>query len=79
MELMMVYIQLPLDPGLYNVDFHRRGEDFHRRFATQSVTLSSMIGARGLRGHLAALADRVSHVAKSWRAPRSPKAETPDE
>lgn len=79
MVLMMDYIQWSLDRGLAKVDFLCGGEDFKRRFATQSVTLSSMIGARGLRGHLAALADRVNHVSKSWRAQPQPKAETPDE
>jgi hypothetical protein len=38
-----------------------------------------MMGARGLRGHLAALADQVSHVSKSWRTRRQLKAEAPDE
>ncbi|WP_245317951.1 MULTISPECIES: GNAT family N-acetyltransferase [unclassified Mesorhizobium] len=79
MVLMMDYIQWSLDRGLAKVDFLCGGEDFKRRFATQSVRLSSMIGARGLRGHLAALADRAVHVTKSWRAQRQPKAQTPDQ
>ncbi|BCG88877.1 acetyltransferase [Mesorhizobium sp. 113-3-9] len=79
MVLMMDYIQWSLDRGLAKVDFLCGGEDFKRRFATESVTLWSMMGARGLRGHLAALADHANHVAKSWRERRQPKAETPDE
>jgi len=79
MVLMMDYIQWSLDRGLAKVDFLCGGGDIKRHIATKSVTLSSMISARGLRGHLAALADHVNHVAKTWRAPRSPKAETPDE
>ncbi|MBN9219720.1 MAG: GNAT family N-acetyltransferase [Mesorhizobium sp.] len=79
MVLMMDYIQWSLDRGLAKVDFLCGGEDFKRRFATQSVTLSSMIGARGLRGHLAAMADHVNHVSKSWRVQPQPKAETSDE
>ncbi|TPK90832.1 GNAT family N-acetyltransferase [Mesorhizobium sp. B2-4-17] len=79
MVLMIDYIQWSLDRGLAKVDFLCGGEDFKRRFATQSVTLWSMMGARGLRGHLAALADHANHVAKSWRPQRQPKAETPDE
>ncbi|TPJ66502.1 GNAT family N-acetyltransferase [Mesorhizobium sp. B2-7-1] len=79
MVLMMDYIQWSFDRGLATIDFLCGGEDFKRRFATQSVTLSSMMGARGLRGNLAALADQVSHVSKSWRTRRQPKAEAPDE
>ncbi|TPL90191.1 GNAT family N-acetyltransferase [Mesorhizobium sp. B2-3-12] len=77
MVLMMDYIQWSLDRGLATIDFLCGGEDFKRRFATQSVALSSMMGARGLRGHLAALADQVSHVSKSWRTRRQPKADAP--
>ncbi|ESY83956.1 GNAT family N-acetyltransferase [Mesorhizobium australicum] len=80
MVLMMDYIQWSLDRGLATIDFLCGGEDFKRRFATQSVALSSMMGARGLRGHLAALADHVDHVSKSWKTRRQPKADAvPDE
>lgn len=80
MVLMMDYIRWSLDRGLATIDFLCGGEDFKRRFATQSVALSSMMGARGLRGHLAALADHVDHVSKSWKTRRQPKADAvPDE
>jgi CelD/BcsL family acetyltransferase involved in cellulose biosynthesis len=79
MVLMMDYIQWSLDRGLAKIDFLCGGEDFKRRFATQSVTLWSMMGARGLPGHLAALVDRANHVSKSWRAQPQPKAETSDD
>ncbi|TPM41600.1 GNAT family N-acetyltransferase [Mesorhizobium sp. B2-3-4] len=79
MVLMMDYIQWSLDRGLDTIDFLCGGEDFKRRFATQSVALSSMMGARGLRGHLAALADHANHVSKSWRTRSQPKAQASDE
>jgi CelD/BcsL family acetyltransferase involved in cellulose biosynthesis len=79
MVLMVDYIQWSLDSGLGKIDFLCGGEDFKRRFATQSVRLSSVIGARGLRGRLAALADHLNHVSKSWRARQQPKVETPEE
>ncbi|TGQ73111.1 MAG: GNAT family N-acetyltransferase [Mesorhizobium sp.] len=74
MVLMVDYIRWSLDHGLAMVDFLCGGEDFKRRFATQSVTLTSVTGARGLRGHLALLADRANHLSKSWRT--RPKTET---
>ncbi|WP_031249738.1 GNAT family N-acetyltransferase [Mesorhizobium sp. LNHC221B00] len=79
MVLMVDYIQWSRDRGLGKIDFLCGGEDFKRRFATQSVRLSSVIGARGLRGRLAALADHLNHVSKSWRARQQPKVETSEE
>ncbi len=74
MVLMMDYIQWSIDQGLTMVDFLCGGEDFKRRFATQSVALSSVLGARTLRGSVAALADRANHAVKTWRARRPPAA-----
>ena len=73
MVLMMDYIQWSLDRGLTTVDFLCGGEDFKRRFATHSVTLSSVMGGRSLRGRLAVLADRARHAAKSWRSEKPSK------
>lgn len=67
MVLMMDYIQWSIDQGLTMVDFLCGGEDFKRRFATQSVTLESVLGARSLRGALAALADRSLHAGRELR------------
>ncbi|TPN70645.1 GNAT family N-acetyltransferase, partial [Mesorhizobium sp. B1-1-5] len=64
MVLMMDYIQWSIDRGLTMVDFLCGGEDFKRRFATQSVTLDSVLGTRTLRGTLAALADRTLHAGR---------------
>jgi CelD/BcsL family acetyltransferase involved in cellulose biosynthesis len=70
MVLMMDYIRWSIDQGLEMVDFLCGGEDFKRRFATRSLTLDSMIGARTLRGRLAVLADEARHRVRSWRASR---------
>lgn len=75
MVLMMDYIQWSIDQGLIMVDFLCGSEDFKRRFATQSVELPSVLGARTLRGSVAALADRTGHAVKRWRARRSPAPE----
>lgn len=72
MVLMMDYIKWSLDQGLTTVDFLCGGEDFKRRFATQSVTLSSVMGGLSPLGRLAALADRAHHASKSWRSRKSP-------
>jgi CelD/BcsL family acetyltransferase involved in cellulose biosynthesis len=73
MVLMMDYIQWSLDQGLTTVDFLCGGEDFKRRFATHSVTLSSVMGGRSLRGRLAVLADRARHATKSWLSKKPSK------
>lgn len=62
------YIQWSIDHGLTMVDFMCGGEDYKRRFATESETLESVTGARTLVGRLAMLADRASHTLKNWRA-----------
>ena len=73
MVLMVDYIQWSLDQGLTTIDFLCGGEDFKRRFATQSVTLSSVMGGRSLPGRLAALADRARLAMKSWRSEKPSK------
>jgi CelD/BcsL family acetyltransferase involved in cellulose biosynthesis len=75
MVLMMDYIQWSIDRGLTMVDFLCGGEDFKRRFATQSVTLDSVLGARTMRGVLAALADQAHHASKGLRERLRPAAE----
>lgn len=75
MVLMMDYIQWSIDRGLTMVDFLCGGEDFKRRFATQSVTLDSVMGARTMRGTLAALGDRAHHKSTRLRERLRPAAE----
>lgn len=77
MVLMMDYIQWSIDQGLSMVDFLCGGEDFKRRFATQSVTLDSVSGGRTLLGRLAVLADGARHAIRSRRAP-APAADPPE-
>lgn len=68
MVLMMDYIQWSIDQGLEMVDFMCGGEDFKRRFATESERLDSVTGARTLVGRLAMLADNAGHAFRNWRA-----------
>ena len=57
--LIMDYARWSFDHGLHTVDFLCGAEAFKERFATQSVTLKSFIGARTLRGKLADRIDRL--------------------
>ncbi|WP_051988230.1 GNAT family N-acetyltransferase [Bosea sp. UNC402CLCol] len=68
MVLMMDYIQWSIDQGLEMVDFMCGGEDFKRRFATESATLESVTGARTVVGRLAMLADSAGHAIRNWRS-----------
>ncbi|CAN7628455.1 GNAT family N-acetyltransferase [Rhizobium sp. LjRoot254] len=57
--LIMDYTRWSFDNGLQTVDFLCGGEAFKERFATESVTLNSVIGTRTLRGMLAERMDRI--------------------
>ncbi|TGQ42063.1 GNAT family N-acetyltransferase [Mesorhizobium sp. M00.F.Ca.ET.216.01.1.1] len=57
--LMMDYIQWSIDHGLGMIDFLCGAESFKHKFATQAVTLQSVLGARTALGTLASLADRI--------------------
>lgn len=76
MVLMMDYIQWSIDQGLEMVDFMCGGEDFKRRFATESATLDSVTAARTLVGRLAMLADSAGHALRNWRS-RAPASDAP--
>ncbi|KRE02349.1 acetyltransferase [Bosea sp. Root670] len=78
MVLMMDYIQWSIDQGLEMVDFMCGGEDFKRRFATQSETLDSVTGARTLVGRLAMMADGAGHALRNWRSRPPASAEPAD-
>lgn len=69
--LMVDYIQWSIDHGLRMVDFLCGGEAFKHRFATEGVTLQSVLGARTTRGKLAACADRIWMKVGSVRARES--------
>jgi CelD/BcsL family acetyltransferase involved in cellulose biosynthesis len=68
MLLIMDYIQWSIDQGLDLVDFLCGGEAFKNRFATQAVTLQSVLGARTPQGALVSLADRVRQKVSGLRA-----------
>jgi CelD/BcsL family acetyltransferase involved in cellulose biosynthesis len=86
MVLMMDYIQWSFDRGLVMVDFLCGGEDFKRRFATQSEPLESVMGSRTALGVLAVAADGLAHRARSlharhgplWKRNRAAAAQKPD-
>lgn len=63
--LMTDYIKWSIDQGLQTVDFLCGAEQFKQRFATQSVCLTSLMGAGTLRGSLAILVDRCRHAIKT--------------
>ena len=60
--LIMDYARWSFDNGLHTVDFLCGAEAFKERFATQSVTLKSFLGARTLPGKLADHIDRLRHA-----------------
>ncbi len=74
MLLMCDYIRWSIDQGLEEVDFLCGGEEFKRRFATRSVILSSLVGARTPWGHLALAADSARRQYKLWRSRTSAPA-----
>ncbi|CCV14282.1 GNAT family N-acetyltransferase [Mesorhizobium sp. STM 4661] len=57
--LIMDYVQWSIDHGLSLVDFLCGGESFKNKFATQAVTLQSVLGTRTAQGTLASVADRI--------------------
>ncbi|MER8826588.1 GNAT family N-acetyltransferase [Mesorhizobium sp. M0938] len=73
MILMMDYIQWSVDHGLGVIDFLCGAESFKHKFATQAVTLQSVLGTRTAQGSLASLADRmrqrVRHVRERGLVP----------
>jgi CelD/BcsL family acetyltransferase involved in cellulose biosynthesis len=60
--LIMDYTRWSFDNGLKTVDFLCGAEAFKARFATESVTLSSFMGTRTLRGMLAQRTDRIRRI-----------------
>ena len=79
MVLMMDYIQWSIDHGLSTTDFLCGAEAFKQRFATQSVTLTTVAGARTVKGMLASLADRTRHDVREWQSRRRAAAALPSE
>ncbi|WP_430912037.1 GNAT family N-acetyltransferase [Methylobacterium sp. sgz302541] len=78
MVLMMDYIQWSIDRGLGAVDFLCGAEPFKLKFATRSVRLDSLVGARTVAGAAALLLDRGRHAVRTLRArPVRPARETP--
>lgn len=62
--LIMDYIQWSASRGLRMVDFLCGAERFKFRFATEIVSLESMVGARTLLGHAALIANKIR--LRSW-------------
>jgi CelD/BcsL family acetyltransferase involved in cellulose biosynthesis len=82
MVLLMDYVQWSIDHGLAMVDFLCGEEPFKQKFATRSVTLTSVMGPATLKGRLAMLLDRARQVsrstARSHRERPAPAAADPD-
>lgn len=70
MVLLMDYVQWSISQGLTMVDFLCGEEPFKQKFATRSVTLTSVMGSRTLKGMLAMLADRSRLIVRSMMAAR---------
>jgi len=72
MVLLMDYVQWSIDQGLEMVDFLCGEEPFKVRFATQTLTLTSVMGPATMKGRLAMLADDMRRkwqsAIESWRA-----------
>jgi CelD/BcsL family acetyltransferase involved in cellulose biosynthesis len=69
------YIMWAFDHGLGAVDFLCGAEAFKLRFATETRTLSSLVGAGSLRGEVALAADHAMHRIARWRKLRGKPAE----
>ncbi|MCZ8186806.1 MAG: GNAT family N-acetyltransferase [Beijerinckiaceae bacterium] len=68
MVLMVDYIRWAFDNGLDLVDFLCGAEDFKSRFASETVTLTSMAGAASLVGTAALTTDRLVRFIRTCRA-----------
>lgn len=68
MVLMVDYIRWAFDNGLDLVDFLCGAEDFKSRFASETVTLTSMAGATSLVGTAALTTDRLVRFIRTCRA-----------
>jgi CelD/BcsL family acetyltransferase involved in cellulose biosynthesis len=66
--LIMDYTRWSFDNGLRTVDFLCGGEAFKERFATESVTLNSVMGTRTLRGMLAERTDSLKRAMRKNEA-----------
>ncbi|MDB5555536.1 MAG: family N-acetyltransferase [Rhizobium sp.] len=76
--LIMDYTRWSFDNGLRTVDFLCGAETFKERFATESLTLKSVLGTRTLRGMLAERTDRIRRAIRKDEA-RPAAAGLPDE
>lgn len=74
MVLLMDYVQWSIDQGLKMVDFLCGEEPFKQKFATQTVTLTSVMGARTPKGMVAMLVDRTRRTVQSMIEARRAKA-----
>ncbi|WP_244513666.1 GNAT family N-acetyltransferase [Devosia insulae] len=78
MVLLMDYVQWSIDQGHSMVDFLCGEEPFKVRFATQQITLTSVMGPRTLKGRLAMLVDQTRRsVQSALEARRARRAALP--
>ena len=64
------YIMWAFDHGLGTVDFLCGAEAFKLRFATETRTLTCLVGAGSWRGRVAVMADQAKHKLALWRKNR---------
>jgi len=77
--LIMDYARWSFDNGLKTVDFLCGAEAFKERFATESVTLTSVMGTRTLRGMLAERMDRIKRAFRRENAGQPNTKSLPEE
>lgn len=76
MVLLMDYVQWSIDQGQQMVDFLCGEEPFKVRFATQTITLSSVMQAATLKGRLALMVDGVRHRVRTTIAAQRARVAT---
>jgi CelD/BcsL family acetyltransferase involved in cellulose biosynthesis len=71
MVLLMDYTQWAIDQGLNETDFLCGSESFKARFATQQLTLTSVMGPGSIRGRMAMLFDDARRKVRAAIAART--------
>jgi len=74
MVLLMDYVQWSIDQGLKQVDFLCGSESFKARYATQQLTLTSVMAPRTLKGRAAMLIDEARRALRTAIERRKAKA-----
>lgn len=76
--LIFEYMQWAVDHGLHTVDLLCGSEAFKERFASHTVALETLVGARSLKGSLALALDAVRRKFRQRREQEAAPDEEPD-